>query len=151
MIIYFDPCCYGREHDRQTHLRIIIETIAIHGIIELCRIAGYTIVGSPAVAAEIQRNPDVKRRDATKDFFLQTADRIIRPSADAIKRARWLHEQGLGAMDSLHLAIAETAGADVLITVDDGFERVCVNKKLSAVRVINPLKFIQEVINEHNS
>ena len=146
MIIYIDSCCYGRPQDEQTQLRIIIETIAIRGIIDLCRVAGHSIVGSPTVAAEIQRNPDAKIRDATMDFFLQTVDRIISPSADVIKRAQDLHAQGLGPVDSLHLALAEVAGVDVLITVDDDFEKICTNKKLSAVRVINLLKFIQEVI-----
>jgi predicted nucleic acid-binding protein len=146
MIIYIDSCCYGRPQDEQTQLRIIIETIAIRGIIDLCRVAGYSIVGSPTVAAEIRRNPDAKIRDATVDFFLQTVDRIISPSADVIKRAQDLHAHGLGPVDSLHLALAEVAGADVLITVDDDFEKICTNKKLSAVRIINPLKFMQEVI-----
>jgi len=146
MIIYIDSCCYGRPQDGQTQLRLVIETVAIRGIIDLCRVAGHSVVGSPTVAAEIQRNPDAKKRDATMDFFLQSADRIICLSAAAIKRAQELHVQGLGPIDSLHLALAEVAGADVLITVDDDFEKICTDKKLSAVRVINPLIFIQEVI-----
>jgi predicted nucleotidyltransferase len=50
-------------------------------------------------------------------------------------------KNGLGVMDSYHLAAAEAAGADVLITVDKDFERISTNKKLSRVIVINPLKF----------
>jgi predicted nucleic acid-binding protein len=57
-----------------------------------------------------------------------------------------LEAEGLGEMDSYHLAIAETAGADVLLTTDDPFIKVCARKRLSRVRVINPLNFEEEVL-----
>jgi hypothetical protein len=36
-------------------------------------------------------------------------------------RAREFHEAGYGPLDALHLACAEAAGVDVLLTTDDGF------------------------------
>ena len=47
--------------------------------------------------------------------------------------------------DSLHIASAEVAGADVLITTDDKLEKMAEKLKLN-VRVMNPLKFAWEVI-----
>jgi len=44
-------------------------------------------------------------------------------------------------MDSYHLAAAEAAGADYLLTTDLDFISKCVRPNFTAVRVINPLDF----------
>lgn len=47
--------------------------------------------------------------------------------------------------DSLHIAAAEEAKADVMLTTDDKLERMAERLELK-VRVMNPLKFAWEVI-----
>lgn len=47
--------------------------------------------------------------------------------------------------DSLHIASAEEANADVLLTTDDKFEKVAEKLELGT-RVMNPLRFVWEVI-----
>lgn len=47
--------------------------------------------------------------------------------------------------DSLHIATAEEAKADVMLTTDDKLERMAERLELK-VRVMNPLKFAWEVI-----
>jgi len=49
-------------------------------------------------------------------------------------------------MDSQHLALAEATGVDFLLTTDGPFVRICAEKNLSDVSVINPLNFLLEVI-----
>ena len=47
--------------------------------------------------------------------------------------------------DSLHIAAAEEAKADVLLTTDDKLEKIAEKLELK-VRVMNPLKFAWEEI-----
>jgi len=124
-------------------LSIMTETIAIGGIIDICNMAGHSIIGSAAVKRELSDNPDADDRQAALTLFEDTARRV-RLSRD-VKRIDALHTQGLGVMDSIHLATAETADADVLLTVDKDFERIATSKNLSKVRVLNPFTLLQEV------
>jgi len=48
---------------------------------------------------------------------------------------------GLKAMDARHLAAAEAAKADYLITTDEKFIKRCAKNNLTAVKVIDPLDF----------
>jgi len=57
-------------------------------------------------------------------------------------RAQSFQVDGVGVVDSQHLAAAEAAGVDYLITTDLKFERVVTRKKLSKVVVINPLTYL---------
>ena len=49
------------------------------------------------------------------------------------------------SFDSLHIAIAENVNADVLLTTDDKLEKMASRLDLK-VRVLNPLKFVLEVL-----
>ncbi|GBU22964.1 hypothetical protein R80B4_02877 [Fibrobacteres bacterium R8-0-B4] len=145
MIIYPDSCIYGRQRDDQTQPDIKAETLAIGGIIDICIMAGHTFIGSKAVEDEILANSNAKSRTIAHDLFKRIATHVKHTAAD-FRRAQGFMAQGLRSVDSLHLATAESAGADILLTVDKDFEKIATTKKLSRVRVINPLKFIKEVI-----
>lgn len=47
--------------------------------------------------------------------------------------------------DSLHIAAAESAGADVMLTTDDKLEKIAARIELT-VKVMNPLRFAWEAI-----
>jgi predicted nucleic acid-binding protein len=111
-------------------------------IIRRRRIAGHILLGGSAVIAEFNKNRDSAERDMDTRFFWETIDRFIEPAADDDVRAQELQAEGLGEMDSYHLAVAERAEAGALITVDDDFEEIATSKCLSKVVVVNPLKFI---------
>lgn len=51
----------------------------------------------------------------------------------------------IGAFDSLHIASAEEAKADIFLTTDDKLEKMADKLKLKT-RVINPLRFAWKVI-----
>ena len=51
----------------------------------------------------------------------------------------------LRAFDSLHIAAAEAAEADVMLTTDDKLEKMAAKLELN-VKVMNPLKFAWEAI-----
>ena len=146
MKIYLDTCCYGRPYDDPAQVKIAVETAAINGIIDTCRIAGYSIVGSMAVEFELGRIKDAEKRDEIIAYFKRTRNTYYTITANIETRAQVLHEEGLGRLDSYHLAFAEAAGVDVLLTTDEPFVRICARKNLSFVKVINPLNYLPEVI-----
>jgi predicted nucleic acid-binding protein len=143
MNIYLDSCCYGRPFDDQTQPKIKAEADAIKGVIKACKSggSGYRIVGSLAVISELDEIDDDDKREVIKGFYFDTIDGNIQTTWQSRARARKLKEEGLGNMDSQHLATAETAGADFLLTTDVDFIRKCKNKKLTVVTVMNPLDF----------
>jgi predicted nucleic acid-binding protein len=54
---------------------------------------------------------------------------------------------GFGAFDALHLASAEGASAEVLLTTDDRLRRLAAREKARlAVHVENPAKWYSEVV-----
>jgi predicted nucleic acid-binding protein len=60
-----------------------------------------------------------------------------------------LQALGFRPLDALHLACAESGGADVLLTTDDRLRRLA--SRVSAqlrVRVENPLTWLEEVTGE---
>jgi len=142
MDIYFDSCCYCRPYDDQTKTKIRAETSAIFDVIRKCRMEGHRIIGSLAIISELEQiDDDDEKRDAVMNFYFDTVDGDVRLSAQNYTRSDILEADGLGDMDSLHLAAAETAGATFLLTTDKNFIKICANKNLSIVKVINPLNF----------
>jgi len=111
-------------------------------IIEAARIAGYRILGSPVITFELGNIPDAALRTDVMDFYAATVNDIIKMTTADYTRARSFQAEGVGEVDSQHLAVAETAGVDYLITTDIKFERVVAKKNLSTVKVINPLTYL---------
>jgi predicted nucleic acid-binding protein len=146
MIIYLDTCCYGRPYDNTSQIKIATEAAAVMAVIETCRITGHCIIGSTAVTFEFGKIRDAEVREDIEALFDTTINAYFAATADDDVRAQALQAEGLGKMDSYHLAIAEAAGADALLTTDVDFARICAKKNLSEVRVINPLNFLPEVI-----
>ncbi len=146
MIIYPDSCIYGRQQDDQTQPDIKAETMAIGGIIEICNIAGHIFIGSTHVEHEILANNNAKDRKAAWKLFKSTVMYSVNlTAADFIRAHLGFMKQGLSKGDSLHLAAAESAGADVLLTVDKDFIRIAANLNMSKVKVLNPFNLLQEV------
>jgi len=131
-------------------MRNALEALAVISAVDTCKIAGYCIIGSVVVWDELNAIREVEKREAVKSYYVNAIDRRAPLNKTDIIRAQALQARGLGSKDSMHLAVAESAGADVLLTVDDDFEGISTRKSLSVVRVINPLNFIQEVIRGYN-
>jgi predicted nucleic acid-binding protein len=146
MEIYIDNCCYCRPYDGYTQERTEIEAIVIQAAVTFCKLAGYRIIGSPAVLAEMGEIRDPIKLGKVREFYSDAVDVFIPASANIDRLARELQAQGLKVMDSYHLAYAEIAGADFLLTTDDRFLSTCERMKLSIVKVINPLNFLSEAI-----
>ena len=82
---------------------------------------------------------------------MQNLDRLSRRVAavgqDQSSRTLDLQALGFGAFDALHVACAEHAGADVLLTVDDRFLRLANRlRDVLTVRVVNPMIWLLETL-----
>jgi predicted nucleic acid-binding protein len=121
------------------------EARAINYAVKACKAAGYPVIGSEIVEFELEQMKDNDRRKKVVGFYRGAIDVSVAFSAQSLLRADELKAEGVGKMDSCHLAIAEAEGAYILITTDVGFIKICLRKCLSAVKVINPLNFVKEI------
>lgn len=72
MKLCFDTCFYCRPFDNQKHRSqesVEAEIIAIKGAVELCKVLGFDIIGTPAVEREIGMIKDDMKRQDVRDFY----------------------------------------------------------------------------------
>jgi predicted nucleic acid-binding protein len=144
MKVYLDACCLNRLTDDQSQTRIRQEAEAVELILRKVRDGKIQWISSEALTDEIERNPDVERRSENA-ALLALSSQIIEVNDAIAGRARDLHTSGYGAFDALHLACAEAAQVEALVTPDDGFIRKASRRDGSPrVAVRNPLSWSQE-------
>ncbi|MDR2692848.1 MAG: hypothetical protein LBB74_01370 [Chitinispirillales bacterium] len=139
--VYLDNCCNSRLFDNDAQPKVKAQVAKIRYIINNQIKGGYVIIGSFAVAAEIGKIPDNEMRKAAESQYKRIIFDEVESTAQIIARAEKLNLMGLGKMDATHLAAAEAAMANFLITTDEKFIRKCQNRNLTAVKVINPMDF----------
>ncbi|MDR2923677.1 MAG: hypothetical protein LBU85_10105 [Treponema sp.] len=152
MKFYLDSCCYNRPYDDQTQEKIHMEGEAILAIISKCKQTDDEIIGSPALDLEIEQINDIEKKDKVKYFYDQTITTKTKYSTFILKRVQELSEKtGMRTLDRFHLSFAENSDVDILLTTDAKFERA-VSKLNLRLKVINPLKYLMEVMqNEHEA
>jgi hypothetical protein len=131
--------------DDQSQMRIRLEAEAIE-LFFLHLMAGkVSWIASSALEAEILKNRNAQRREDALGM-LPFATEFHLPNAEMVVRARFLNSLGYGRFDALHLAIAESANAELLLTTDDQFLRQS-GRGLGnpLIRVANPLDYVREV------
>lgn len=145
-LIYFDTCCLNRPFDDQTQNRIHLEAEAIIIIMGYIRMSGWQWIDSEVLDFEIEQIPDIKRRDQIK-MLSNYANQSINVKQAEIERAQQLESLGFYPFDALHIACAESGGANIFLTTDDKLLRLArhFSKKLN-VRVENPLVWLMEFI-----
>lgn len=145
MRVYLDACCINRLTDDQTQARIRQEAEAVELILRRMRDGGIQWISSEALVDEIDRNPHVERR-LENAALLSLASESIEVGDPIAGRAATLRSAGYEAYDTLHLACAEAAGVDVLLTTDDDFVRKASRQDGSPrVAVLNPLSWSKEL------
>lgn len=143
--IYLDVCCLNRPFDDQTQARIRLESEAVLILLARCEADDWELVSSEAIELEISHTPDPERRRRV-EAIAASAQKIVVVSAAEIERAQQFEAQGISAYDALHLACAESALADVLLTTDDKLIRKSARlTEKPKVRVENPLVWLREV------
>jgi predicted nucleic acid-binding protein len=141
LTVYLDTCAYGRVRDDQTQPDIKAETAAIKAITNRAGAGALRIIGSFAVISELDEIDDHYKRDAIKVFYMKNKSGEVIFTQESAVRAKEIEAKGLGKMDAVHLAAAETGSAKYLITTDKKFIGKCNREKITIVKVINPIDF----------
>lgn len=143
--LYLDTCCLNRPLDNQGQERVRLESEAIIVILRNVARGEWALIGSGALDDEIAAIPDPEHRKQVQEIA-RTATEYASLGTASRDRGRELQAMGVPGYDSLHLACAEAAGADVLLTTDDAFVRRARRLRHDLrVRVANPLTWLQEI------
>ncbi len=115
-------------------------------LIELARHGELKWIGSDILDLESSRNPDIERRRRV-EALLNCAISNVAAGERERQRGRELQAIGFAAFDALHIACAESAGAEVLLTTDDRLRARAVRETARlAVQVENPAKWYSEAL-----
>jgi predicted nucleic acid-binding protein len=146
MKVYLDVCCLNRPFDDQLQPRIHFETEAILLILAKLNHSEWDWVGSETLFYEIRRNPDEERRQLVLSLAAQ-AHFVVEVNEKILERAEALELKGFDSYDSIHLASAEEAQADIFLTTDDRMIKLANrNKKILSLQVENPVKWLEQVL-----
>jgi predicted nucleic acid-binding protein len=140
--IYLDVCCLNRALDDLSQDRIRLEAEAVLSIYRNCREGIWSMIRSDALDAEISRTPDSRRRVQVN---LALAIAHIQIPLDPVirQRAVELAQLGFKSFDAVHLATAEVAMADILLTTDDRLLRRAIRyQEQLRVKVANPVSWL---------
>lgn len=118
MKIYLDVCCLNRPFDDQSQDRIRLEAEAVLLILTRVQNEDWVWYSSDVVIDEIEQTPDTKRRERIMQLSAH-ANEVYQLTEAEITRAKALTNRGFLSMDALHLACAESCGANVFLTTDD--------------------------------
>lgn len=144
MRIYLDNCCLQRPLDDQTHPRIRVETEAVFAVLAAVQAGEQILLGSEALEYEVMRIPDDVRRSEVLSVLALASEQLqITDAAETL--ALQLEQQGLGAIDAIHLALASTAKADFFCTCDDQLYRKAMTIQDLSCKVITLLGLVLEV------
>jgi len=90
--------------------------------------------------------PDAELQEKINALY-STASEHHNVTKKLADRAMEFHAHKIGGFDSLHISIAESANADVMLTTDDKlYKRV--QKTNAKIRVANPVTWLMEVTND---
>lgn len=135
--LYLDSSCLSRFFDSPSE-RIAREVVALTTILETIEAGRWTWIASPFLLDEIEGCREITRRELLRDRVLRSASMVV-PDATVFARIQELRAGGLGGFDAAHLAIAEMADVDALLSTDDNFIRKAgPARKLTTTPVVLP-------------
>jgi len=142
MKIYMDVCCLCRPFDDQTLRRIRLEVTAVQEIVHRCATGEFTMITSEVITEELSKIPDIRKR-LRAEKIVSIAKEYILVDEGIISRMSEFIAMGGDAMDSLHVACAERAGA-VFLTTDDELITFFKSHQNIQVHIENPVTWLKE-------
>jgi predicted nucleic acid-binding protein len=142
--LYLDVCCYNRPFDDLTQLRVRLEAEAILAILCLVNERNWTLVSSDVVDLELSNMKNSAKLNKVIELCRLAHEKVTVTEAIAA-RADELQTFGVKALDSFHIAVAETSSVDILLSTDDELLKLT-NRLSLSIRVANPLEFLPEVL-----
>jgi hypothetical protein len=118
MLLYLDNSVLNRPFDDQRQPRIWLETLSFSFVMTLIEAGEAALIHSPVHDLENGRNP-FPLRQKWVEKCLRLAAQKVALSVSIKNRALELERSGFKALDALHLACAEDAGATHFLTCDD--------------------------------
>jgi len=142
MKIYFDVSCLNRPFDDQEQPRIRLEAEAVTLILDRIDLGQWRQTSSRMVDIEVAAISDETRRRRVAELF---PEGIMELSESVFQRARQHMLTGLHVADAVHVAAAESLGADVFLTCDDRLLRQC-QRSIENFDVVvdNPLTWLRK-------
>jgi predicted nucleic acid-binding protein len=135
--LYLDTSVINRPFDDQKQPRIWLETLAFSLVLSLIEAGEAELIFSPIHTLENGRSPLSVRR-LWVDRCLRLAAHSVALTEPIRTRAHELVGNGQKPLDALHLACAETAGADWFLTCDDRL----IKRYVGSLTVQTPPNFI---------
>ena len=143
MKIYMDACSYNRPFDSQEQDRVHLEAEAILSILNHCGSNGWTLVSSNVIDLEVSNIKSVSKREKVIELCSIASEKVT-VNSKIEQRAIEIQQVGIKPFDSFHIALAESAEADILLTTDDKLIKLSRKIQLD-VKVENPLNWFTEV------
>lgn len=145
MRIYLDNCCYNRLLDDRSYSQIYYERNSVMLILELVEQSAIRLIGSEMLVREMNDTQDLYKRSVLQLVYGLCSEetKITLQIVDRAEEIR--HNSNIKYKDSVHLACAEAAKADVLLTTDRKFMNNC-NRINTYTRVLGPNQWLLEVL-----
>ncbi len=145
MKIYLDNCCYNRILDDRSNSQIYYERNSVMLILELVEKAVIELAGSEMLMKEMEDINDGYKRSVLQMMYSLCSEEVKVNSAILDRAEEIRHCSNIRYKDSIHLACAETAKADVLLTTDKKFINNG-NRIKTYTRIMNPNQWLLEVL-----
>lgn len=145
MKIYLDNCCYNRILDDRSNSKIYYERNSIMIILELAEKSAIRIIGSEMLIKEMNDTTDTYKKSVLQMLYSLCSEevKVTKPILDRAECIR--HSSNIKYKDSIHLACAEAANTDVLLTTDIKFLNNS-NRIKTYTKVMNPNQWLLEVL-----
>ncbi len=140
--IYLDVCCLNRPFDDWQQDRIRLEGQAILDIFNRFYSGEWKLVSSETIEAELKRMVNLDKLNRIRELLQVTENKVIL-TQQIDKRSQEIENLGFGLYDSFHIACAESAKVDVLLTTDDRLLKKAINyNHLLKVKLDNPVTWL---------
>lgn len=142
MLLYLDLNCFNRPFDDQNQDRIARKTAAVFAILQRIIDGVDRLTWSAVLNFENSQHPLVDRQIEIAQWAQRA---IVNISIDesVSTRASGLTQAGFRALDAAHMACAEAAACDYLLTCDDQMVRKAQRVPI-ALLIQNPVTYLKE-------
>jgi predicted nucleic acid-binding protein len=116
--IYLNTSALNRPFDDLSVAKVRIEAEAVLLLVAEIEAGRAELVSSEYLLFEVTQTPDADRARRVMTL-VRLSKTLVNASPAVVSRAHGLERLGLRGLDALHIASAEVATADLLITTDD--------------------------------
>lgn len=140
MLIYFDNCCLNRPFDDMSQIKISLEAQAKLYVQSLVRDDKIDMVSSFVLEFENLESPHFDRSNDISNFLKLAKKNIGTGRVNEVRMiASKIMQSGVHFKDACHVACAELAGCDYLLSTD----RRLLKYKSGKVILTNPIDFLE--------